>query len=362
MLPEIIRAVLQAERAQQRVSPRAEEEPELPAVRSPDRQSRGQATYSVNPSGESSLDRNIISGDSAWFNPNPRTASPRERITNAEAKIKHWPLSFRGRSDRTNVEDFIFQAETLRHRTLDGNFSLLSDNAHMLFKDGGLEWYWRFQKGNRRFSWYQLTSALRESFATPRTEDEVLREARERYQQPGESFDSFFDDIMRILDNLPAPLPEPQLLGLVKENLSFELQAALLYQAPISLEHLRSLCLAHERLMKRRKARAPRITPGFRHVNELEAKAEVEAVVEAVTERPVSRGLTCWNCQSESHKFQQCDEAYRIFCWSCGRPDTYKHQCPRCQQGNIARGEQRILPTRPRKTARETGTQTANEQ
>jgi hypothetical protein len=300
------------------------------------------------------------------IHPSP-PVQPAPSINNPEAKIKHWPLSFTGRQGDIEVEDFIFQAETLCHRTLNSDFQLLSDNIHMLFKGKGLEWYWRYQKYNRRFSWHQLTHALRQSFSIPRNDDEVLREARDRLQQPGESFDSFYEDMQKILDKLSTPLPEPQMLSLIKENLTFELQRSLLYQSIISLEHLRGLCLSHEKLMRRRPTRALRTTPGYRGAiaevdaeqDEIQMEEDSVGIQVAEVQSPrASTSARCWNCQSDGHTFRQCNvRSKKVFCWGCGKPDTYRDSCEKCQQGNRRWSEMK-LPPHSSRSQRESSTQT----
>jgi hypothetical protein len=42
--------------------------------------------------------------------------------------------------------------------------------------------------------------------------------------------------------------------------------------------------------------------------------------------------VTCWNCKSTGHRFQECDqEVTRRFCYGCGQDGVTKPNCPRCE-------------------------------
>ncbi|KAH8324762.1 hypothetical protein KR067_013050, partial [Drosophila pandora] len=54
-------------------------------------------------------------------------------------------------------------------------------------------------------------------------------------------------------------------------------------------------------------------------------ESDDEEAVEAFT-------LVCWNCQEEGHRYQECVEERRIFCYGCGAADTYKPSCLKCSK------------------------------
>ncbi|CAA9997936.1 unnamed protein product [Nesidiocoris tenuis] len=38
----------------------------------------------------------------------------------------------------------------------------------------------------------------------------------------------------------------------------------------------------------------------------------------------------CWNCRGSGHRFQDCVNDLKIFCWRCGTPDVTRPSCPHC--------------------------------
>lgn len=40
--------------------------------------------------------------------------------------------------------------------------------------------------------------------------------------------------------------------------------------------------------------------------------------------------LVCWNCSEQGHKFEDCLEACKIFCYECGSPNTFQPNSPQC--------------------------------
>ncbi|XP_064555230.1 uncharacterized protein LOC135440139 [Drosophila montana] len=51
---------------------------------------------------------------------------------------------------------------------------------------------------------------------------------------------------------------------------------------------------------------------------------------EAVRGKTSSR-LVCWNCRQFGHVFRDClSKERKIFCYRCGKPDTFCSQCENC--------------------------------
>lgn len=44
--------------------------------------------------------------------------------------------------------------------------------------------------------------------------------------------------------------------------------------------------------------------------------------------------LKCWNCDLFGHRYQECLAPRRVFCYGCGRLDTYKPNCQHCMEKN----------------------------
>lgn len=42
--------------------------------------------------------------------------------------------------------------------------------------------------------------------------------------------------------------------------------------------------------------------------------------------------IKCWNCDGVGHRYHDCLKPRRIFCYGCGKVDTYKPNCSICQE------------------------------
>lgn len=40
--------------------------------------------------------------------------------------------------------------------------------------------------------------------------------------------------------------------------------------------------------------------------------------------------LSCWNCGKAGHRYQDCMSERKVFCYGCGKADTYRPSCPQC--------------------------------
>ncbi|KAM8706660.1 hypothetical protein ACLKA7_010859 [Drosophila subpalustris] len=71
-----------------------------------------------------------------------------------------------------------------------------------------------------------------------------------------------------------------------------------------------------------------------------EAEEEEELDLAAVT-------LSCWNCGGQGHRYQDCTGERRVFCYGCGKSDTYRPACNSCNASKNSTA--RALPTKARK-------------
>jgi hypothetical protein len=55
--------------------------------------------------------------------------------------------------------------------------------------------------------------------------------------------------------------------------------------------------------------------------------------------QPVNQNqqMICWNCDGFNHHQKYCMAPRRVFCWGCGRKDTYHDQCPTCAGNELQR-------------------------
>jgi len=252
--------------------------------------------------------------------------------------ISNWNVKFTGMANDMPVEDFIYRINSLTIQCLNANWNLLYQFANVLFSGPALQFYWRFQRTSSEPNWFHLCTSLRERYREQRTDEEIKDSLRHRKQKSGENFDDFLDAILTIADALREPMSDSELVTNVKKNLKPELRLELLHVLTPNIASLRAECHKHERFLISMAGRsAARPPPNRRFVNELvhvEESREEENYqtlndVEINAMRKAER-YKCWNWEETGHRYHDCLKARRIFCYGCGRLDTYKPSCLKC--------------------------------
>lgn len=259
--------------------------------------------------------------------------------------ISNWKLSFDGSVETLTVEEFIYRVNTLTKSSLRGDFTSLTQQAHLLFQGKALNWFWRFHKTTPNFDWCDLCENLKANFHDIRTDYDIKETIRSRKQKSGEKFEKFLDSILVLNDALKIPLPERELVEILKRNLLTNIRIALLHLNIEKLSELRSACHKHESFYESvvEPVRLQRATPNFnRRIAELGVENN-EVISEVIENCEIHQSGTkdeveekrCWNCDSSDHSYKLCTQPKRVFCYGCGNVGFFFRNCPKCHnQGN----------------------------
>ena len=283
---------------------------------------------------------------------NFHTSSYQIRVTNI---LQSWNIKFDGSDTGLSVEEFIYRIKSLTADYLNNDFHLLSKHLHILLNGKARDWYWRYRKQVANLNWNNLCTELRYQYKDFKTASDIKQQIRTRKQREGESFQIFFDDIIRMSDRLPIPLEEEELIEIVSRNLLPEIRKEMLYVNIISINQLRKLCFMRENLLQeekeiRRSQQFSRTNQNVRRnvyaIDCVEDVGNVDNVdseefncssrQETNTDMQVSainnvpRKLICANCDKEGHHWQNCLAERRVFCYGCLAKNVYKPQCPKC--------------------------------
>lgn len=247
--------------------------------------------------------------------------------------LNGWKIKFSGES--MSVDNFIYRVEALTRQMLDGNFTVLCRNCSVLFEGKANEFYWRYHKAYGEISWEDFCAALRLQFRHSRDDNDIEEIIRTTKQKPNESFDSFYDNISGLIDQLEQPWVSSKLVRVLKSNLRPEIRHEILNLEIKTVSELREICRRREAFLAdvKRCSGYTKVVPFRREVAEFgdemvdlqESEPEGEAGVEAFS-------LKCWNCQSEGHRYQDCLSERRVFCYGCGAANTYKPSCSKCSK------------------------------
>lgn len=283
---------------------------------------------------------------------NRTTPSMNEPFDFRQIRIDKLGVVFDNKS--MSIDDFIFRLEHLKTHYNISDREVVRD-FHLLVSDSVKDWYWSFIGTHGLTEWPVLRLALIAQYQTPCSNFEIMRDLVERKQQQNETIDMFFLAMNKLRSKLTQPMPEYDMIRIMKRNVNSNL-ARIIYPLSVSsVEQLRIECNEAERNFPRRETRnlqpLPRVN---RQVNELyfEEKSdtvsqvytdpelvEVEALRDVQQQQQQKQTLICWNCRISGHVFMECPVEQRsLFCYKCGKPNVTTPKCPICQQKNITTG------------------------
>lgn len=248
--------------------------------------------------------------------------------------IANWKLKFSGKGS-LSIDDFLYRVEAVALQTLNGDLDLLAGFASNLFEGAASEWYWRYHKKVRCVKWQPLCMALKAQFKDSRTDRNIRSEIEQRKQRSSESFDDFYGVIAALADKLTEPLSETALVEILRANLLPDIQHEILYETTSTVVQLRALVLKREIFMKT----LPKSQPYFSRPAPRKIVCAVDPQIEEddcenedfEDEFEVSAlDFPCWNCGVKGHRYQECVAERKVFCYGCGKANTYKPSCSTC--------------------------------
>lgn len=271
---------------------------------------------------------------------------------NSESKfvdVTRWNVRFNGRG---SVNEFLERIEELRISRGVSKTQLLR-SAPELFAQEALWWY-RTQSFS---SWDELTTKLKLDYLPYDYEYTLWDEIRHRTQGTHEKIRTFVISIENMFRKLSQYPSEETRVNLIRRNLLPSIQKQLALQEISSVSDLIRLARSVEETEERTQRFLP---PPTSHRGLLEpelayrkpiaghqAVAVVNTGEEPIRTRPTEKlpetsnasSVTCWNCNSTSHKFRACPEPRKKFCFRCGRPNVVADTCPKCRK-NLKMGPQ----------------------
>lgn len=146
----------------------------------------------------------------------------------------------------TYIEEFIFRVEYLQ-KYHSCQWHELQGEFHKLLKGDAKDWYWLLVQHKSIDSWEDLKKALRLQYASNRIEYEFMPDFKERRQIPGESIDAYFQAMRKLRSRLRTPLPEYEVIRILKRNIR-QCISQIVYPIQVfSVEHLRDECKEMEK-------------------------------------------------------------------------------------------------------------------
>ncbi|KAL7726475.1 hypothetical protein ACLKA6_001097 [Drosophila palustris] len=92
--------------------------------------------------------------------------------------IQNWGVKFDGAPIGQTVQEFLYRAKSLTEDCLQGDFSIICKNLHVLLVGKARDWYWRFRKDHSEFGWSEFCEAIRRHYQDNKDDDLILEEIR----------------------------------------------------------------------------------------------------------------------------------------------------------------------------------------
>lgn len=267
--------------------------------------------------------------------------------------LSRWKLQYDGESSVTN---FLERLEELRLSRGVSHDKLLRSACELFTKDA-LLWY----RTHHFSSWMELVNKLKQDFQPYNYEDELWEEIRRRTQGARERVIIYIAAMENLFNRLGNSRPEEATrVRMIQRNLLPYIQSQLTLHASQSIAELTRFaraveetavrtekfcppptnyrCLLEPDLAYRRppssKSEVPRAAPvETPSINPVMCKKD-EATASTSKELPKEVQAICWNCKEKGHRFRQCTQQKRIFCFRCGEPNTTAKACAACQKND----------------------------
>lgn len=267
-------------------------------------------------------------------------------------RIDKFGLLFNGNTSQMSIDDFVFRLECLQAQ-YDIPWSEVVRDFRVLLSGTAYEWYWLNTKSRTFTDWPSLRHALFSQYQTVRSTFELMRDLSDRRQQNNESIDAYFQIMCQLRSKLLQPIPEYDMIKILKRNVKESLGRIVYPMMISSVEQLRMECNEAERNFPRREIRNAMPPPRTnRFVNEVYMDDENDEddipgymPTEDLDAINMERGalktmVNCWNCHTPGHIFRDCPSQKRsLFCYRCGKPNVTTPTCPTCTvAGNQKRG------------------------
>ncbi|XP_037827126.1 uncharacterized protein LOC119615120, partial [Lucilia sericata] len=258
---------------------------------------------------------NIFSNSNSY-----NTSMHPDKITSV---IQNWNLKFDGSATGLNVDEFLYRIRSLTRDNFNGDFSVVCKNLHVLLTGKARDWYWRYHKQVPAIDWSDFCDAIKCQYKEFKSSFDIREEIRNRKQKPAENFDTFYEAVSSIMDRLPSPMSEPELIEILARNLRPDIRQDLLYVPIHSISHLRKLVqmrehfLSDEYVRKSFVGRNPNAMLPRRYINEIDTNDN--EILRDVPENNISvdamqhpEDIKCWNCDEPITILQRQTSSYPI--------------------------------------------------
>lgn len=280
---------------------------------------------------EGDLDAKVFPAASTPLDPNLGSvsfnANAVNQVVSKSVPVHKWGLQkFTGEG---SLMAFLEKVETFRMSrgcSTDEVFASAGD----LFDSQAWTWWYNHHKKGRFIDWDDLVGKLKETFLRNHYDRNLLEEIKARKQNPKEPVYLFISSMEGLFNRLTEAPSEKEVVDIIRENLMPDYVRTLALHDITAVSDLTSLC--------------KRIENSLYVSNQYRPTTHRGNLMEPDLSRPgfsgnissVYSSVVCWNCRKRGHINTECTAERSLYCYSCGKENFTKSNCPNCSK-NVTR-------------------------
>lgn len=244
------------------------------------------------------------------------------------SNIARWNIKFDGDRRKMTVNQFLFRISKLQN-SYGYTEEQIFDNFHLLIEGQVQNWFWNYSSTHPFLNYDDLINAMKQHYDSTESELELVRKLYEVKQKDSDSFDYFYNEILRRNSFLPNPKSDHELTEIIYHNVKPALKQMIFgssFKAK-TLNDLVFMCRSAESLIRSNPQNFPKSKP---NINEIESTQEINLEndsIDALNKNQKFLEYQCKNCTSRKHP-----QTNSLHCFKCGLENTISSDCPRCNQ------------------------------
>lgn len=241
-------------------------------------------------------------------------------------------IKFDGKS--VSVKQFIFKLRTLKEAN-DVSWDYIVRNFFRCVKGSADTWYWslvqKIDAAGLKLSWEILQSALENDFGGRQSDADISNMMWSRKQKYNESFEDFFDEILKLNSCLSISKHDLEIINILKSNCTNRIVSGVYNYTTNNAQDFKRQCMKYENEVDRRFKSSNNNSSNFnKNISEIEStlldlkskeppSTESGHDIEALKFNKEKPKVKCGNCQHQV-----------VFCYRCFTPDVTFPNCKNC--------------------------------
>lgn len=249
-----------------------------------------------------------------------------------------------------SVRQFIFRLSRLKESN-DVTWEYIVKHFYRCVKGYADTWYCalvkKVENAKLDLTWNVLKDALENDFGGRQTDADISNMMWGRKQKYNESFEEFFEELMKLNNGLSVPKDDSEIINILKSNCSNRIVSGVYNYSSKNAQDFRRQCMKYElEVEKRFKNNSTNSAQYSKKISELETgrsypdlsekeqtvSSNPDCQVEALNMSKLKPKVKCGHCQQPV-----------IFCYRCFTPDVMFPDCTTCHPEN-SKGSGSIKP------------------